>query len=109
MRSTATRLRHMCALLLIGVWVAAELGCRKPPLRVITTSSGVTVDVQTLGEYQTTINRVRLTDVERRSVVWEIMAQGGTAQFHAFSLVAGSNEALPFEAAHGSYDVVASV
>jgi hypothetical protein len=70
------------------------------------TSNGVTVDVQTLGEYQTSIARVRLTDVERQSVVWEVFARSRAPQLHEIVLSHGTNRVLPAEVGLGTYNVI---
>jgi hypothetical protein len=61
-----------------------------PPLRIVEQPGIVTVDVQTLGEYQTSVRRIRLSD--DRHVVWEIAARDRVPQLHTVKLVAGENE-----------------
>ena len=44
----------------------------RPPLTLSTDAAGViTVDVQTLGEYQTTVARIRVVEEKTGAVVWE--------------------------------------
>jgi hypothetical protein len=88
-------------MLLFG-WVAIRRNA--PPLRMIRGANEVTIDVQTLGEYQTTVNRVRLLDMSR-SVVWEIAAQGRDAQIRELVLMAGNNESQ-VEPEYGAYQVL---
>jgi len=85
-------------------WSAACSG--KPPLRLLEKSTGVTVDVQTLGEYQTTIHRIRLTDRSEQRVVWEIAARSGTPQIHSLTFVAGANPATIRDVQAGEYTVL---
>jgi len=89
---------------LLIVWIG--LRWNAPPLRLVRTGTEITVDVQTLGEYPTTVNRVRLSDVDHSTVVWEVVPLHGTAQLHDFTLKMGENAAW-LDADHGSYRVVA--
>lgn len=52
--------------LLLAGWMVLRRNA--PPLRVSQAANEVTIDVQTLGEYQTTVNRIRLLDVNRAVV-----------------------------------------
>jgi hypothetical protein len=80
-------------------------GCGKPTVRVSRNTNSVNVDVATLGEYPTTISRIRLKDSADR-VLWEVSANGGTPQIHEFSLKAGINSSsAPFSTA-GKYAVL---
>jgi hypothetical protein len=90
------------ALVLFG-WIAARRNA--PPLRLVQAANEVTVDVQTLGEYPTTVNRIRLLDANR-SVVWEVVAQNRDAQLRMLVLKSGKNPSL-VEADHGAFRVVA--
>lgn len=99
-------MRLACACMLSAALVLVP-ACGSPPLRVTRSSSGITIDVQTLGEYQTTISRIRLTDSERQAIVWEVAANGGTPQLHTIPLIDGVNAVLPFNAHAGAYKVVA--
>jgi hypothetical protein len=90
------------AILLLFGWVALRRNA--PPLRLIRAADQVTIDVQTLGEYQTTVNRIRLLDMND-SVVWEVAAQGRAAQIRQLRLRAGNNQSQ-VEAEYGAYRVV---
>jgi len=98
------RLTYACVLSAALVLIPA---CGSPPLRVTRSSTGITIDVQTLGEYQTTISRIRLTDSERQVIVWEVAASSGTPQLHTIPLIDGTNTVLPFNVHAGAYKVVA--
>jgi hypothetical protein len=89
--------------LLVG-WIA--LRWKAPPLRIVQRGNDIVVDVQTLGEYPTTVNRIRLSDLNHSSVVWEIAAANGTPQIDRFMLKAAENPAT-LEANFGTYRIVA--
>lgn len=75
-----------------------------PPLRIIPDGSKLSVDVRTLGEYQTTVARIRLSDLSSRAVVWEVRSND-TAQIRGFTLNDGEN-AVQIRADHGSYRII---
>jgi hypothetical protein len=77
--------------LLIAAMVGSACGLITPPLSVRQTAAGVEIDMRTLGEYQTSISRIRLSDVQRR-VVWEVEAQGNVPQIFAVELHCGRNQ-----------------
>ena len=91
----------LLAALAWGIW-----WWNSPPLRITYSGDGVTVGVETLGEYQTTISRMRLTEQRTGNIVWEIRAGGETAQMHRVKLSPGENPAI-IDAAHGEYRAVA--
>lgn len=75
-------------------------------MRVVNVAGGVTLDVQTLGEYQTSINRIRVSD-EGGKVVWEVKARDKQApQLHTVELRCGSNPVHIPERDLDEYDVV---
>jgi hypothetical protein len=55
---------------LLSCWMALRWGA--PPLRLVRSGSAIVVDVQILGEYPTTVNRIRLSDLSQSAVVWEV-------------------------------------
>jgi len=89
-------------LLLVIVWIA--LRWNAPPLRIVGSGARLTADVSTLGEYPTTVTRIRLSDARSHGVVWEVSADG-IAQLHGFTLVAGQNAAR-VSPDYGSYRVI---
>jgi hypothetical protein len=78
--------------------------CSRPPLRVSPVGQGVRVDVQTLGEYKTTVRRIRLTCDGQRT--WEVLASGDVAQIHGFTLSAGWNPCYQDEVSEPEYRAV---
>jgi hypothetical protein len=91
-------------IVLLVVWIG--LRWNAPPLQLVQTGTEITVDVQMLGEYPTTVNRVRLSDLDHPAVVWEIVTLHADTELHDFTLKMGENPAL-LDADHGSYRVVA--
>jgi hypothetical protein len=86
------------------------IGCGdKPPLRLKQADGKVYIDVQTLGEYQTTVARIRLTDGATDNVLWELQAAGGIPQIHGFALAGGRNSVVLRDVASGTYEVVVPI
>jgi len=96
------RSRRACTLLLLFLLV----NCGRPPLRVRQVDDTVIIDVATLGEYLTTINRLRILDQSSNTVVWEIGVSAGTPETQSVKLSLGSNANQPPEAVHGEFFVV---
>lgn len=90
---------------ILFAWCLACKGS-PPPLRVVRHDTSITLDVQTLGEYQTTVSRIRLTDRSASRVVWEIVVSAGTPQIHSVTLVVGKNPATISDPGPGDYSVV---
>ena len=89
--------------------VAVVLACsRRPAIEMREEAGGVVVDVQSLGEYPTTVKKVRLSNVSTREVVWElngVSKQPGGPQIAEFRLNAGENPARIEHVLYGSYQV----
>lgn len=79
---------------------------KTPPLRMRVAAGAVYVDVQSLGEYPTDVERLRLVDVSTGTVVWELRARGAAAQLSTFELHAGANPAVLQYVRWGKVDVV---
>jgi hypothetical protein len=77
-----------------------------PPMRIDREASAIHVNVQTFGEYQSTVDHIRLTDLRSGTVIWELVSQGGDAQLFQFVLKEGTNPAQ-LNAAFGSYSIAA--
>jgi hypothetical protein len=93
-------------LIVVIVLSLVAAGCRsKPPLKIAVGDGGIVVDVQTLGEYPTTVTHVRLTEANG-PIVWEIRAEQGTPQIHKLTFVPGMNSATLAHPDSGQYEVV---
>ncbi len=94
----------LCAVaLLLVIWIVIRWNA--PPLRITSDGPKLSVDVSSLGEYPTTVAKIRLSDLDIRAVVWE--ARGSdTPQIHGFTLNEGENTAQ-IHADHGSYRIIA--
>jgi len=91
--------------LVVGLlWLLACSG--KPPLRVHHDHGEVVIDVATLGEYRTSISRLRLTDIESQSVIWEFAQKTGEPQIVTVSVRPGPNSATPPEGISGKYELL---
>lgn len=88
--------------LLLVLFVAMRWNA--PPLKTTSDGSKLSVDVRTLGEYQTTVARIRLSDLSKGAVVWELQSND-TAQISGFILNAGEN-AAQIHADHESYRII---
>jgi hypothetical protein len=84
--------RLIVAVALLGLGTSNG-GCERPPLHVRRTGTTFVIDVQTLGEYKTSVRRIRLT--RGREVVWEVMARDRTLQLHTIGLRIGPNPGAP--------------
>jgi hypothetical protein len=77
------------------VFTCILVGCAsRPSIRLTQTGDTVVVHVETLGEYPTTITRVRLTDRDTGDVVLELIALFPTesrSQIYEITLCAGQN------------------
>ena len=103
LRCTGAAGAAFCLVLLIAIgWIA--LRWNAPPLRITQNGPMLKVDVSTLGEYPTTVSRIRLSDARNHDVVWEISANG-IAQMHGFKLVVGQNP-VRLDTDYGSFRVV---
>jgi hypothetical protein len=70
------------------------------------TEAGIMADVQTLGEYPTTVTHVRLMKTPNGPTVWEIKAKLGTPQIHKLAFVAGMNSVALAHPDSGEYEVI---
>lgn len=81
-------------------------GCGSKPRLILTATPGhVIVDVQTLGEYPTTVRRIRLADGAGRTI-WEIRSRRGTPQIHTLVFAVGTNSANLASPDSGEYEVI---
>jgi hypothetical protein len=86
---------------------ACSFGCgNSPSVRVSTWGGTAKIDVATLGEYPTTITRIRLQNQQSHAVVWEVKALSGTPQIHGLILKKGVNPVSLAGADAGTYAIV---
>lgn len=90
----------------IFVVAALVLGCGRPPLRVSAAERSVVIDMQTLGEYPSDVDRLRLTDATDKRVVWEVKGRG-EPQLGRVTLNVGENAVAMPDVRHGTYEVIA--
>lgn len=103
LRRTGSAGAALCLAVLIAIgWIA--LRWNTPPLRITRNGLTLKVDVSTLGEYPTTVSRIRLSEARNHDVVWELSANG-IAQMHGFKLVVGQNP-VRVDTDYGSFRVV---
>jgi hypothetical protein len=105
-RSVRRILFHVALVGLIPLF--SSVGCNRPSVNVVNGSTAV-VDLQTLGEYPTTIWHIRLLDQRTSGVVWEVKRKSGTPQLHGLTLKTGENSVVLADADTGTYEVVAPV
>src|SRR6186997_2685035 len=96
--------RHLSTLLIVPMLLANA--CTAPPLRVTHDKSRVVLDVRTLGEYQTSVARVRLTDAGNHAVVWEVSVKSGEPQIDEIVLTPGANSSMLLSVQSGTYEVI---
>lgn len=82
----------------------AAASCGRPPLQVTEREGNYFIDVQQLGEYVSTVNRLQVKD--RDQVIWEIRAKGDAAQFGYLTLRVGTNPASVGPVYYGEYVTV---
>ena len=77
-----------------------------PTARLEHRRDAVTVHVEFLGEYPTTVRRIRLMNATTRETLFEIAAAKGSPQIHSFPLVAGENRVDVLEPYSGTYAIL---
>jgi hypothetical protein len=83
---------HAKVLLLVAALLALA-GCLAVPFEVRVKGDVATVDVSTLGEYPTSVSRIRLSDASHPAVVWEVVAGSRVPQIWGLDLHVGDNPA----------------
>ena len=84
----------------------ALTGCfKRPAIQLEKSADSVVVHVETLGEYMTTVRRVRIDDASSGKVIFDLMTESGTPQIFSFRLSAGENSTHIADPEHGSYRV----
>jgi hypothetical protein len=88
-------LRATLSLYFIIFLLSCLLACTSKKLKISADSLGVHIHVATLGEYPTTIYRVRLTEKETGKAIWEFRSLAEVVQVWSIDLVIGENSAYP--------------
>ncbi len=83
----------------------------EPPLRLVQSGKVVTVHVETLGEYPSTVGHVRIAEDASGKVVFEMRAKKEfigkmAAQLHYFQLAVGENSAKAIDPEGSIYNLV---
>jgi hypothetical protein len=71
----------------------ALAGCLAVPFEVRVKGDVATIDVSTLGEYPTSVSRIRLSEASHQTVVWQVVAGSRVPQIWALDLRVGDNPA----------------
>jgi hypothetical protein len=99
--ATGSRLRPGVCLLFVGLLLGV-LGCMNgPSIRLSGGKDSFTVDVQTLGEYPTTVSRITISDSDKLTLL-DLRAKEGDAQIRDFTLKKGENDVPAIVVEHGS-------
>jgi hypothetical protein len=86
--------------------IVCVTACAGPPLKVTRREAVVVVDFRSLGEYQTSVSKLRLTDTTDGSIIWELEQESGDPQLFEVVLKRGLNLAGAAEPEAGTYKVV---
>lgn len=81
-------------------------GCLRPPLQLRVSAEEVTLDLQTLGEYPTAVQRILLSERESGLAVWELEAQSPIPQIWEVSLPLRQSGVPSVRLASGSYRIL---
>jgi hypothetical protein len=76
-------------LLLVGLFVMT--GCVAASFEIEVKGRVARVDVSTLGEYPTSVSRIRLSEADSHKVLWEIVAGKQVPQIWGLTLNVGAN------------------
>jgi len=95
--------------LLLAIVVTIYLRLDRPYIGLQHQKNSVAIDVQTLGEYPTTVSHIRLTEVSSGKVVFEVVRDHGTPQLHTFTLAAGDNTTDLIDPQSGDYRIATPV
>ena len=96
------------SIVLVGIlltMIALSACFKGPALRLENSAGSVVVHIETLGEYMTTVRRVRIDEASTGRVIFDLMTESGTPQIFNFRLSAGENSTHIADPEHGSYRV----
>lgn len=82
----------LVALLLLGI-----VALLQPPLRILSHQGRVIIDVQTLGEYSSSLSYLELTECGSGTAIWRLQSSTSPIVLWAFPLQAGINPVFPNE------------
>jgi hypothetical protein len=90
-----------------AIWVgflAVVIGssCFKPPLDVYGKAGELVIDVRTLGEYPTSLGRLRLSEEVSKKTVWDFMATRDVFEIWEVRLRVGKNSTAVPESINGT-------
>jgi hypothetical protein len=100
-----TMVRHPSILLVLPM-LCVHACTGAPPLRVTHDKGKVVIDIRTLGEYPTSVARVRLTELGKNVVVWELNVKSGEPQIDEIVLSPGANSAMLRGIQAGTYEII---
>jgi hypothetical protein len=93
------------SLLVLALTISLRSG--RPYIKVTHDKSSVVIDVQTLGEYPTTVSHLRLKEVSSGNVVFELLPKDRVPQLTTFPLAVGNNSVDIVDAQFGTYGIAA--
>lgn len=98
-------MKSIVLVVLASVLLACDHGL--PTLRTENNQDFVTVHLETLGEYPTTVSRLRLQETQSGDILWEVQRASGTTQLWNVRFREGMNPAgLDAVTGGGSLEVV---
>lgn len=98
--------RPLSLLALVGTCLLPVACGRTPTIRIERRGDAVHVDVRTLGEYQTSVNRVTLREGPDK-VIWDARSRRATGgQIDGFELRQGENSPVLRDTQGGDFEIV---
>jgi hypothetical protein len=88
-------------IVLMSLCLLSMAACLAVPCEIKAEGKAVRVDVSILGEYPTSVSRIRLSEERSHTVLWEIAAGTRVPQIWGFTLREGINPVEPVEAFQG--------
>ena len=83
---------------LMSSLLLSVVACLAVPCEIKAQGKAVRVDVSTLGEYPTSVSRIRLLEEGAHIVLWELAAGARVPQIWGFTLREGTNPVEPVTA-----------
>jgi hypothetical protein len=102
-----TKSTNAAVVAVLSAALFCSTGCNdEPKVKVQANRGTVAIDLQTLGEYPTTISHVRLSDKRNKATIWEIKTKSGTPQLHGLTFKLGENSVSLADPDTGTYTVL---